>query len=151
MEKLIVDNGLLELEINDSGVLRFNASDLNVYQRFLHLAKELPELEKEYSGIEQTGGDDMEIAGAALNKLEALDRKVKEKLSWVFGTANDFDRLLDGVNVMAVGKNGERVIVNLLNALSPYIERGVAQHRKEAAAEAVAEAEQNRAQRRAKK
>lgn len=147
MEKLIVDNGLLALEINDSGVLRFNASDFNVYQRFLHLAKELPELEKEYSNIEQTSEDEMELAGAALDKMEALDRKVKERLSWVFGAANDFDQLLDGVNIMAVGKNGERVIANLLNALSPYIERGIAQHRREAAAEAVAEAKAARAKR----
>lgn len=152
MEKLIVDNGFLELEINDSGVLRFNASDFNVYQRFLKLARELPELEKEYSNIEgQADADELEFAGATLDKVEEMDRRIKERLAWVFGQNNDFDQLLDGVNLMAVGKNGERVITNLLNALTPYMERGIAQHRKEAAMEAVAEAKQNRSQRRAKK
>lgn len=156
-QKLSVDVGILELEINDNGVLRFNASDFNVYQRFLALVKELPEMEKEYEAAAQNGGGEadkegreMEMAGEALDKVREVDRRVKSRLSDVFGPENDFDRLLGGVNVMAFGRNGERVISNLLNALQPYMEAGIKQHMNEAAAEAVAQAKQNRAKRRGK-
>ena len=74
-----------------------------------------------------------------------MDREIKEKLSGVFGPGNDFDALLGGVNVMAVGNNGQRVITNLLNALAPCIEEGAERHMKDAAQEAKL----GRAQRRA--
>lgn len=152
-ETLHLDDGILELDINGRGLLRFNASDFNVYQRFIAIVKELPEMEKKYmSEVEQPdNGDELELAAANLNKAREIDRQIKERLSEAFGQENDFDNLLGGVNLMAFGRNGERVITNLLNALTPYIERGVKQHMKDAAADAVAYAEKNRAQRRAEK
>lgn len=153
-QKLILDDGILELDINGRGLLRFNASDFNLYQRFLTLVKELPGLEKEYAETveQETGpeeGDELALAGVFMDKAKAQDRKLKDKLAWVFGPGNDFDLLLDGVNLMAFGRNGQRVITNLLNALLPYLDKGMQQHRKDEAAEAVAQANANRAQRRA--
>ena len=139
------DDGLLRLDVNGNGLLTFNPSDFNVYQRFFQLLKELPELEKRYvAQVErssgETGGEDsFQLAG------RELAREIKEKLSGVFGPGNDFDALLGGVNVMAVGNNGQRVITNLLNALAPCIEEGAERHRKDAAQEAKL----GRAQRRA--
>lgn len=151
-QKLNFDDGLLRLDINGNGLLTFNPSDFNVYQRFFALAKELPELEKKYvSDVEASTGDDpddtkiFELAGRELERAREIDADIKRRLGDVFGPGNDFDRLLGGVNVMALGSNGERVITNLLNALAPYIEQGVDNHVTSAASTAKA----NRAQRRA--
>ena len=44
-------------------------------------------------------------------------------------------------------QNGERIVTNVITALQPILEEGVAQHRKEAADRAVAEAKARRVQR----
>lgn len=142
------DDGLLRLDINGNGILTFNPSDFNVYQRFFGLLKELPELEKRYAvQVEQPGSEDdsFALAGRELDRARELDREIKDKLGAAFGLGNDFDALLGGVNLMAVGNNGQRVITNLLNALAPYIEEGARRHQQEAAEAAL----RSRAQRRA--
>ena len=151
MKTLQFDDGLLRLEVNGNGLLTFNPSDFNVYQRFFRLLKELPQLEQRYvAEVEQSAGGpgeegSLELAGRELDRARDMDREIKEKLSGVFGPGNDFDALLGGVNVMAVGNNGERVITNLLNALAPYIEEGAERHRQDAAREARLNREQRRA------
>lgn len=155
-EKLNFDDGVLHLDVNGNGLLCFNPSDFNVYQRFCALVKELPELEKQYrTEVEQlpegtAEGEIIELAGKELDRAKEIDAAIKHKLSGVFGARNDFDQLLGGVNLMAFGSNGERIITNLLNALTPYLEAGVKKHLKDVAADAVEEAKQNRAQRRAR-
>ncbi|WP_369282183.1 hypothetical protein [Oscillibacter sp. GMB15532] len=153
-KKLALDDGIIELEINSNGILRFNPSDFNLYQRFCKLVQELPELEKKYKeGIKDipAGNVDIALAGAELDRAMQIDAEIKARLSSVFGGENDFDALMGGVNLMACGKNGERVITNLLEALAPYLEEGAHKHMSDAAGEAVAEAKKNRAQRRAGK
>ena len=56
--------------------------------------------------------------------MAAIDQKVKAELTYVFGEGNDFDKILDGVSLLAVTKNGEYVITNLFTALLPIIEQG---------------------------
>lgn len=147
---LLFDDGLLRLDVNGNGLLTFNPSDFNVYQRFFGLLKELPELEKRYvSQVEQPTGESaedgsLELAGRELDRAHELDREVKDRLGTVFGPGNDFDALLGGVNVMAMGNNGERVITNLLNALAPYIEEGAERQMRDAAREARVNREQRR-------
>lgn len=146
-----VDDGVLELDINGRGFLCFNPSDFNLYRRFCDLIEELPAIEKEYAAeIEKTSASreegDIALVGRELAKAQGIDQKIKGKLQNVFGAGNDFDLLLSGVNLMAFGKNGERVITNLLNALSPFIEEGVQRHMRTAAANAVAKAEARRAE-----
>lgn len=149
-QKLFVDDGFIRFEINDNGVLKFNPSDFNVYERFYALIKELPEIEKKYvADVEATAtiGEmtDTDLVGRELIRAREIDKAVKNKLSAVFGVGNDFDQLLGGVNVFAVARNGERVITNLLNALYPYVEDGI---KKLTDSEVVA-AKLNREQRRA--
>lgn len=149
--KLMLDDGILELDINGRGLLRFNPSDFNLYQRFYALAKDLPEIEKQYvAEVETAQSDDadtLELVGRELIRAKELDADIKRRLSDVFGKENDFDHLMSGVNLMAFGHNGERVITNLLNALQPYINAGVERHMRGAAAKAVAEAKAERAMR----
>lgn len=147
-QNLNFDDGLLRLNINDNGLLVFNPTDLNVYERFLALSRELPELEKQYvAEVEQSGEDEdgVELVGRELTRAKEIDTIVKRRLNAVFGGENDFDKLLGGVNLMAFGGNGERIITNLLNALTPYIEEGVKKHSDALAKKAL----RNRAERRA--
>lgn len=120
MEKLIFDGGLREYELG-RGVLRFNPLDPNVYERFAEATKKLVDLEadmvKDAQAAENNGL-------TALRKLREADKKAKDILNYVFGGDNDFDYMLSGVNVMAVASNGERVITNLLEALTPILEKG---------------------------
>ena len=147
--KLMLDDGVLELDINGRGLLRFNPSDFNLYERFCRLAKELPEIEKQYvAEVEEQGeADGLELAGRELARATEIDADIKRRLSDVFGKENDFDQMMGGVNLMAFGKNGERVITNLLNALTPYLTDGINSHMQGAAAKAVAEAKAERAMR----
>lgn len=145
--KLNIDDGVIRLNINDNGVLCFNPGDFNLYNRFLELVQELPEIEKRYLNAheaQEADADEISTARRELGSAREIDSEVKKRLGDVFGGA-DFDKLLGGVNCMACGSNGEMVITNLLNALKPYLENGVKQH-----AERVAEkAKRNREQRRA--
>lgn len=146
-EKLLFDDGLLRLDINGNGILSFNPSDPNVYHRFVNLVKSLPKIEERYKNREiEKGNSDLESAEIVLKDLHDIDKEVKAALSDVFGAQNDFDQLLGGSSLMAFGKNGERVVTNLLNALTPYMESGLKRHMDEKANEAVAEAKKRREQ-----
>ena len=126
-KSLQFDDGLLRLDINGNGLLTFNPSDFNVYQRFFQLLQALPELEQQYvAQVEDSAGEareeqPLQLAGRELDRAKALDREVKERLGTVFGPGNDFDALLGGVNVMAVGDKGGRGITKPLHAPAPHI------------------------------
>lgn len=143
--QLSIDTGVQEYEINGNGVLRFNPSDPNVYERFFAALDQITVLETKYDAeikavkpqaIDEHG---YPMSGkTAISIFRDLDIEVKNILRNVFGEDNDWDVLLDGVNLMAVGANGERVITNVLIALKPIIEAGLKQHLDAKAAEAKA-------------
>lgn len=115
MKKIKFDTGLQEIAIG-GGVLRFNPQDPNLYARFLEAADKLVAVEQELvSKGEAAGGSQVVVV------LREADRKMKDILNWVFGTGNDFDAILGGVNLLAVGANGQRVVTNLFHALEPVI------------------------------
>lgn len=143
MKRLQIDTGVQEFQINDGGILRFNPSDPNVYNRFFSVTEEVgkidEELAKEVSELQEGDGE------GALKALKRADTKVKVLLNDVFGLDNDFNQILGGVNLMAAGNNGKRVILNLFEALSPVFEAGA----KRCADAKLASAKLNREQRRA--
>lgn len=146
--KLNIDTGVKEYRINDTGVLRFNASDPNVYDRFMLAMDEIQNIETEtVEKANSIGGDGRKV----LALLREADLAIKAQLQRVFGAENDFDALLDGVNLMAVGANGERIVTNLIAALQPIVEEGLKGYTQGLADTAVASAKANRAQRRAAK
>ena len=160
--KLSVDLGIQEIEINGTGVLRFNPSDPNIFSRFYEMRDKLLEIEKKYQKIEFLAPenldekgfpvedpDPMAEANAMICALHDIDLEVKKELTYVFGPQNDFDVILGGINLMAVAGNGERVVTNLLAALRPIMEEGAKRHLEKKADAAVAKAQMNRAQRRA--
>ena len=118
MEKLQFDSGMKSFRINGGGVLRFHPGDPNLYSRFLEAVDKFKALEQELT--QACAKEEADI----LRVLEDADAKMKKLLNWVFGGDNDFHKLLDGVNLLAVADNGERVITNLLQALEPVLLEG---------------------------
>lgn len=125
MEKIIFDSGMRSFQINENGVLRFNPSDPNVYARFMDAVEQIKNVQSEQA--EQANRVDRNAESAPeeiLRIMRETDKKVKDILNNVFGNGNNFDELLEGVNLMAVATNGERVIANLIDALLPIMEEG---------------------------
>ena len=133
MEKIQFDAGQRAYRINGSGILRFNPGDPNLYARFLEAVEKLKEAEAEL--MEQA----KEVQGADIVKLlTRADEKMKGILNWVFGADNDFHKLLNGVNLLAVADNGERVVTNLFAALEPVLVEGAKRCASDVAAEVKA-------------
>ena len=139
MEKIQFDSGIREYRINGAGVLRFNPGDPNLYARFMEAADRIGDMEKELAQKAQAEG------ASVVALLQEADRKMKETLGWVFGPGNDFDKLLSGVNLLAVAANGQRVVTNLFAALEPVLVSGAEAMTKQKTAQAVAKAKSRRA------
>ena len=147
MEQLVFDSGIREYRINDGGVLRFNPSDPNLYTRFMAAMDSIKAVQNDLAAKAETlaPGDDPQDKGAAVLALMwEADRRIKGILTEVFGSDNDFDTILGGVNLLAVATNGQRVIVNLLNALQPVLVEGAERYAKEQVQMAVAQAKARR-------
>lgn len=146
MHKLLVDTGVEEFEVNGRGVLRFNPGDPNIYHRFFAAREELAALDEEL--VRRSAELPGEGQGSeSLDLLAEYDRRVKELLNRVFGPPNDFDVILEGVNLAGVGANGRRVVENLLDALAPVLQEGARRTVQATAADAVAAADAARAAR----
>ena len=143
MEKLKFDSGMRSYRLGSGGVLQFNPGDPNVYARFLEAAEKIRTVETEL--VQQAQNLDVQDAGTAAVKLmEQADKKIKELLTWVFGSHNDFDDILQGVNLLAVTDSGERVITNLFAALQPVLVEGARRCASQTAQNAVAKANARR-------
>ena len=143
MKTLHFDSGIQEYKLCGEGVLRFNPADPNLYARFLEAAEKIQEVEKEM--VQQANAMDTEDTGTSVVKLlQDADRKMKDTLSWVFGQGNDFHKLLGGVNLLAVGTNGQRVVTNLFEALQPILLAGAERCAKEQTQAAVNKAKARR-------
>ena len=125
MEQLIFDSGIKEYQINGKGVLRFNPSDPNLYARFMDMVPKINDIEKEMNV--KAAGIDRNVSTAGEETLRLMrdtDQQIKNVLNEIFGQENDFDQILEGVNLMAVATNGQRVVSNLMDALQPIMEEG---------------------------
>ena len=138
MEKIQFDSGVRSYRINGGEVLRFNPSDPNVYARFMEAVEKLQRVEEELSKTPETAQ-----AEEILKQMSQADEKMKEILNWVFGADNDFKKLLNGVNLLAVADNGQRVVTNLFEALEPVLVEGA----RRCAGDLAAKAKENRSQR----
>ncbi len=144
MEKISFDSGIREFQLGDCGVLRFNPGDPNLYARFLEAEAKIQAAQEALSRKASQLGEDTDGSGLLLLLKEA-DSTIKEVLGWVFGPGNNFEELLGGVNLMAVGSNGQRIITNLFTALTPVLTKGVACCVEEKKAQAVHKAKSRRA------
>ncbi len=148
MQQLLVDTGVEEFVVNGRGGLRFNPGDPNLYHRFFEAGDELAALDEDLSRrLADLGPDAGTGTPAALTLLADYDRRVKELLGRIFGPENDFDRILEGVNLAGAGANGRRVAENLIDALAPVLRAGAQRTLRTTAETAVAEADAARAAR----
>lgn len=158
MHALNFDTGVEEIPVNGGrAVLRVNLSDPNLYDRFTEVTARLQALIAEY----EAAAKDLEVfhldekgwpvrtGDTLFEQMRALDVQVKEQLRYLLGEQNDLDAVFDGVNLLAVGVNGKYVLENFLDALSPLIGEGAENLAQDHAADAKAQAAQNRAARRA--
>ena len=131
-------------------MLRFNPGDPNIYHRFFDARQQLSALQTELTrrtrALEENP-DAEDRAAAELVLLAEYDRRIKAMLSGVFGKENDFDALLEGVNLAGLGRNGRPVVQNLLDALAPVLQQGAETTLQATARQAVQQAEQARAER----
>ena len=142
MEKIVFDSGMKEYRMG-GGVLRFNPGDPNLYVRFMEAVDKMKDVEE---GLARKAREWDEAGGEAIVKLMGeADRQMKELLSWVFGPQNDFDKLLGGVNLLAVAGNGERVVTNVFRALEPVLTEGAKRCAGQQTAAAVQQARKRRA------
>lgn len=119
MAQIELDLGVQEYQIG-SGLLRFNPTDPNLYHRFLQAADEIEQLEGELAESAEAAKSGKET----LELLNTADQRAKDLLNGCFGGGNDFEQVLGGVNLLAVCKNGQRAVTNLLTALQPVLEEG---------------------------
>lgn len=144
MEKISFDSGVKSYKINDTGVLRFNPGDPNLYARFLEAADKLQEVE---NALVEEAQKLPEADGAGVVQLlNRADKEMKQVLGWVFGQENDFDKILGSVNLLAVADNGQRVVTNLLQALQPILVEGAERCAKEKVDAAVQKARARRSE-----
>ena len=151
MQNIVFDSGIRDYKINDTGILRFNPSDPNVYNRFFDAAEQIKDIEQDLVKKGEALVAEKDAGEAVIRLMAEADRQTKAILANVFGAENDFDKILGGVNLLAVATNGERVITNFINALLPVIQEGAEQCAQQQIAEAKAAAAENREQRRAQK
>ena len=104
MRKLRVDSGTEVFRL-PGGVLRFNPADPGLFLRLEQADEKLRAIDGDIS-------------------LQEADRQIKELLNWILGPGNDVDGALGGVNLFAVGFNGQTVLQNLLEALTPVLREG---------------------------
>lgn len=143
MRELNFDSGIVEYRVNGKATLSFNRSDPNLYNRMQDLSSKLAAIDSDLKK-EKDAADD----GLALMKiLSAYDKRIKAELSFVFGEQNDFDAIFEGQNVLSIAGNGKFLITNFIEALQPIIESGVKEYAKLEAANAVAQAKRERANR----
>lgn len=147
MEKLNVSVGIKRYELVEGGaLLSFNPGDPNVYARYMELVPKIQEVEREMAGkANAVNVNDPDAGEKTLRIMRETDIRMKQILNQIFGKENDFDEILKGVNLMAVTETGDRVINNVLNALTPIMNAGA----KSCVDTEVATAKLNREQRRA--
>lgn len=143
MRELNFDSGIVEYRVNGKATLSFNRSDPNLYNRMQELNGKLAAIDSDLKKEKDAAED-----GLALVKLfSAYDKRIKAELSFVFGEQNDFNAIFEGQNVLSIAGNGKFLITNFIEALQPIIESGVKEYAKLEAANAVAQAKRERANR----
>ena len=148
MENIVFDTGIREYRINGGAILRFNPSDPNLFMRFLRGAEKVSAMESDLTArfreLQTTGSPEKRTA-AMLEIMDEADNALKTLLTDIFGPENDFHQVLDGVNLLAVAGNGQRVITNLLQSLQPVLVEGAEAYAGTKAEDALAQANARRA------
>lgn len=126
MQNLNIKTGVKEYQVTEGGApLRFNPADQNIYSRFVNSIEKIKAIETEASKNAVSVPETVEDAGAeALRIMADADRKMKNVLNEVFGGDNDFDKILCGINLLAVNEDGKRIMEAFMEAITPILTDG---------------------------
>lgn len=136
METISFDTGVRAYGL-PGGVLRFNPSDPQLIDRYLHCGERIGAI-----GSRLTAGE----GTTAVQLMAEADGQLREILTWVFGPENDFRTILGGINLLSLGENGQYLIVNLLTALEPILAEGAARCIQTTTQQALAARQERQAQ-----
>lgn len=128
MEEIVFDTGVKRYKCGGD-VLTFNPKDPNFCDRFYDLKYSLERIENDIDyfdkELKEEEIDEEEKTKRLFDKMVEIDKEIKQKLNETFGNGNDFEKIFDGVNCLAINTNGNRVIVEFINALIPIIENTI--------------------------
>lgn len=155
MDNLNLDLGLKSVKLHENGgVLSFNPTDPNIVYRYRELEKLITDLAPIYEEKISKADDDDD---ARFDSVRDIDLQIKDKLSYTFGSWNDFDAIFMGTHFMALSNDGNPVIYNFLDRIAPMVSDELKERSKKLdqamkkAEAAKAKQAANRAQRRAMK
>lgn len=141
MRKLTIDLGIEEFEVDNGKILRFNPADLNLFDRFCTCQEDILAVEKKMVEKAEAIGEGMN-GESVIRLLAEADAEMKQILNRVF-VGNDFEDIFSGVNLLAVGANGERVVTNFLAAITPVLQEGARKAAKDVAMQDAAQIRKN--------
>ena len=115
----------MEYTINGGAVLRFDPQDPKTRKQFAKAEAKIRAIEKQLTGkLNAVKKKSAQGAGeAAIDLMCRTDKRMKAVLNTAFGPGNDFDKLWDGVSLVAVASNGKRVVDNLLDMLQEQMNK----------------------------
>lgn len=130
MNSLKIDSGVKSFCINDdpSRVIRFNPSDVYFAERFYELVQEFKGDGKR-EGMDARFKRESEKADSlpegekepfTFNLLREMDTYFREKLDYAFGEGTS-EAAFGNVNIVSRTDNGQTVLENFLDAVSPVI------------------------------
>ncbi len=127
---LNINTGEIRLTINndENKVITFNPTDVNFAHRFYELLEDFKskqdELIKKAQDIEKGYELDEDEVPKNLPRLfeymAELDLYFRGKLDYVFGEGTS-EKCFGTVNVMSMDNEGNRIILNFLDAITPFV------------------------------
>ena len=127
METLKFDDGVINLDVNDSGrILSFNPTDTKIYEGFMEMMRDTPQQLNQLSikaeKLAKKEMDDNERTAEELKIYAEIDKILREAFDNAFGEGQA-DIMFGTQVVCGLGSNGDFVFTNGLMALFPYFEK----------------------------
>lgn len=150
MQNLNLNLGMQSFILQDGcPPLRFRPDDVAIYARFMDSLEPISKISDEYEAdIKASSNSENENAETFLRAAKKHDLRVKQILTDVFGSHNDFDKILGGISLFNE-TDGKSNIEIIMDALLPLFDKGINDYADTIAGEAAEEAHLNREQRRA--
>lgn len=130
MGNFVFDDGVITLEVNGdpSHIFSFNPTDDSIYEGFYKMIADVPEKlkgaqEREEKLIKNkenmTSEEYLEETFSIRNETDAV---LRESFDNIFGSGAS-DIVFEEKSLMALGTNGDYIIVNALMAIVPFFEK----------------------------
>ncbi|MDL2327474.1 hypothetical protein LJC64_02280 [Ruminococcaceae bacterium OttesenSCG-928-A11] len=126
------DTGADEYEVNGGrATLYFNPADPAVFAGILELQELANGFETRYAELEKKITGEMDEQGFPVGAedvvkgMRELDADLKAQLRDVFGPRNDFDAIFDHMSCFAITENGDTIVNNFFEAITPLFDDGV--------------------------